>query len=356
MSLPRQSRAALALGLSTVAVISLLDVASRSQSAVFAGLLALGPFVTASLTGPAHTAIVAAVAVAATIVLGAANGIFGTFNHWLELVVVVVASLLAITVTNQRESTQRSLTTMRRIALTVQRAIIPPLPEVVAGVRIAAFYESATAEALIGGDFYEVEDTPHGLRVLLGDVRGKGLPAVRLATKAVGSFATAAHLEPALPGLVKAMETSLHSHLGDEEFITAVVAEFSGDSTVTVANCGHHPPLCLAQGSVQPLSPPAETLPLGFRDEPVAARFPLPPGARLLLYTDGLVEARDKRGRMFPLVAVCREIPPEATPHEVVQRLFRDLRRHTGGELGDDVAILVAQPLAASRENDHRAP
>lgn len=349
MSLPRQSRVALVLGLGTVAVISLLDVVVRGQSGVFAGLLALGPFVTAVLAGPGYTALVAAVAIIATMVLGGVNGIVGTFGHGLELLVVVLASALAVTVTNQRRTTQRSLTTMRRIAQTVQHAIIPPLPDVVGGVRIAAFYESATAEALIGGDFYEAEDTAHGLRVLLGDVRGKGLPAVRLATKAVGSFATAAHLEPALQGVIKAMETSLSGHLGDEEFITVVVAEFSGDSTVTVANCGHHPPLLLTPDAVQPLAPPAETLPLGFGDEPSIALFELPPGARLLLYTDGLIEARDRHGKMFELEKACRDLPPDATPRDVVEGLFRALGRHTRGELGDDVAILVAQPLASGR-------
>lgn len=292
----------------------------------------------------------ASVTILVRLLLGGVNGIAGTFGHGMELLVVLMGSALAVTVSHQRERAQRSLTTMRRIAQTVQRAIIPPLPRVLGGVRVAAEYQSATADALIGGDFYEVEDTKHGVRLLLGDVRGKGLPAVRLATKAVGSFATAAHLEPALCGVIKAMETTLRSHLGDEEFITAVAAEFSGDTIVSIVNCGHRPPLRLSDGTVEPLTPLAETLPLGFDDEPVTARYDLPPGSQVLLYTDGLIEARDRQGQMFPLVETCRALPPAATPHEVVDGLFQALRRHTGGQLHDDVAILVAEPDTVAGE------
>lgn len=334
------------LGVAVAIAVSVLDVASRGRSGLFAGLVAIGPFVTAVLAGPVATSVVAALAVALAVALGVANGIFGTFGHGFEIAVVAAACALAVLLARQRHQAQRSLNTMRQIAEAVQRAIIPPVPERLHGLRLAARYESAIAGALVGGDFYEVVDTPFGVRAVVGDVCGKGLPAVRLAAKAAGSFATVAQLEAGLVAAVKAMEASLDGSLGEEDFITAVVVEFSADGDVTVVNCGHHPPLRLADGEAVLLEPPRLSLPLGFHDAPAPARFSLPPGSRLLLYTDGLVEARDRRGRMLSLLEDAGDALLAATVDEAADRLLSRLRRHTGGDIHDDVALLLAEACA----------
>lgn len=323
--LQRQETLAGGLGVGIALGIAALDVLSRGRSEVFAGLVAIGPFVTAVLAGPRVTAGVAGAAVLLAGVLGVANGLFGSFGHGLEIGVVAVAGALAVGLTSQRQQAQRSLTSMRRIAEAVQQALIPPVPETLGPVRLAARYESSVADALVGGDFYEAVDTPYGVRAIIGDVCGKGLPAVRLAAKATSAFLTAAPLEADLVRVVKAMETSLDTHLGEEKFITAALVEFTADGSLTVVNCGHHPPVYLADGQVQLLSCPSESLPLGFHDEPVTGRFALAPAFRLLLYTDGLVEARDDGGQMLPLLTTCRTELSAPTVAEAADGLLESL-------------------------------
>lgn len=340
----RQETLAAALGLGVALAIAALDFLSRGRSGVFAGLVALGPFATAVLAGPRVTAGVAGVAVVLAAVLGVANGLFGTFGHGLEIAVVAIAGGLAAGLTRQREQAQRSLTSMRRIAEAVQQAIMPPVPETLGSLRLAARYESSVAEALIGGDFYEAVDTPFGVRAIIGDVCGKGLPAVRLAAKAASSFVTAAPLESELTGLVKAMETSLDSYLGEETFITAAIVEYAADGTLTVVNCGHHPPLYVADGQAQLLTCPQESLPLGFHDEPTPGRFVLAPAFRLLLYTDGLVEARDEEGHMLSLLDIYSGALSAASVGEAADGLLECLHHYSNGEVHDDVALMVAEP------------
>lgn len=103
MKLQRQEALAAALGCLVALGIAVLDVLSRGGSGVFAGLVAIGPFVTAVLAGPRVTAGVAGVAVALAGVLGVVNGLFGTFGHGLEVAVVAVAGALAVGLTSQRQ-------------------------------------------------------------------------------------------------------------------------------------------------------------------------------------------------------------------------------------------------------------
>jgi serine phosphatase RsbU (regulator of sigma subunit) len=82
---------------------------------------------------------------------------------------------------------------------------------------------SATANALIGGDLYEAVSTPHGVRIIIGDVRGKGLDAVQLAATVLGAFRQAAAVQPDLPSLVKAIDAVVSAVTGDEDFVTALL-------------------------------------------------------------------------------------------------------------------------------------
>jgi hypothetical protein len=74
------------------------------------------------------------------------------------------------------------------VAEVAQRAILRPIPARLGAMSFATRYLSAAEEALIGGDFYDAAFTPHGLRLITGDVRGKGLPAVQLASVVLGCF------------------------------------------------------------------------------------------------------------------------------------------------------------------------
>lgn len=200
---------------------------------------------------------------------------------------------------------------------------------------------SATAEALVGGDLYEVAPTPYGVRVVIGDVRGKGLEAVQTAASVLGAFRATAYTEPDLAALARGVDATLQRLVAEEDFVTAVVGELDGH-TVRLANCGHHPPVVVAGGRATVLDTGEPTLPLGLGADPEVTEHPWPAGSRLLLYTDGLVEARDRAGRFFALADHADQIT-DGDLEEALDRLAGQVRRHAGGRLRDDLALLLVE-------------
>jgi serine phosphatase RsbU (regulator of sigma subunit) len=137
------------------------------------------------------------------------------------------------------------------------------------------------------------------------------------------------------------MDSRICSYLGDEDFVTALLAEIRDDGTCEIVSCGH-PPALLTVGGVLTEVGRCDSLPLGLGASPTASTAQLAPGDRLLLYTDGLLEAR-RPDRSFV------ELPPLLTPlfdgdlDTVLARVLTGLRSAVGGELGDDLAMLVAE-------------
>lgn len=162
-------------------------------------------------------------------------------------------------------------------------------------------YASAADEARIGGDLYSVLDTPHGTRVLVGDVRGKGLDAVQTAAVVLGAFREAAYDEPGLRQVATRIEASVERHVPDGEFTTALFGEVRGDGMVELLQYGHVPPLRVApDGTVTVLDAPDPWVPLGLGrladGQPQSWHQPFGAGDVLVLCTDGVVEARRRGG------------------------------------------------------------
>jgi hypothetical protein len=168
---------------------------------------------------------------------------------------------------------------------------------------VAATYVSASEAARIGGDLYDAVASQHGLRMVIGDVRGKGLDAVRLAASALGAFREAVHREDDLQRVAAAMHDAVRRDAGPEDFVTAVLVEVRGE-VVRMLGCGHPHPLRLRAGEVRELELP-EALPLGLGAPGPAVAVDVQPGDRVLLFTDGAVEAR-RAGRFFPLQEAVR--------------------------------------------------
>jgi serine phosphatase RsbU (regulator of sigma subunit) len=173
---------------------------------------------------------------------------------------------------------------------------------------LALSYTSAAAEARIGGDLYEVVATPHGVRLLIGDVQGKGLDAVETAAWVLGAFREAAYDEPELDDVSERLESSRARHLSGEKFVTAIIAEVR-DMEVVLLNHGHPSPFLIsANGYACPVEPPDEAFPLGLglfgATRPKTHRVPFRGGDQILLFTDGVVEARDDSGPSIPCPAV----------------------------------------------------
>jgi GAF domain-containing protein/anti-sigma regulatory factor (Ser/Thr protein kinase) len=239
-----------------------------------------------------------------------------------------------------REQSGR-LAEVTRIAEMAQHAILAPPPAQIGPVALSARYVSAAAEALIGGDMYEVLRRPGAVRLLIGDVRGKGLDAVRTTTIVLGEFRAAAADLNDLADVAAQIDRRLRPYLGDEDFVTALLAEITDDGEFTVANCGHPNALVAADGVVTELEAPP-SLPLGLGATPSLNTGTLAIGDRLLLYTDGLLEARDAERQFVNLREIVAPLT-EGGLDEVLDRVLDGLLAVVGGVLADDLALLVAE-------------
>ncbi|MER5786531.1 PP2C family protein-serine/threonine phosphatase [Streptomyces mobaraensis] len=244
---------------------------------------------------------------------------------------------------------ERELLRSRSVASAAQQALLRPVPERVDGLRVAVRYLAAAADAQVGGDLYEVLTTPFGVRLLIGDVRGKGLGAVETAADVLGTFREAAQVEAELGAVARRLDATVRRRGVGEEFVTAALLTVprSGE-TVELVNCGHLPPLVRRDGRVSAVG--AGDLdadpPLALRElaegsyRPTA--FAFGKGDLLLLYTDGVTEARDAAGRFYPLERRLAALP-ESAPGVLTDRLVADLLAYVGGELADDAALLAVR-------------
>ncbi|MEU0395892.1 PP2C family protein-serine/threonine phosphatase [Streptomyces sp. NPDC006208] len=278
------------------------------------------------------------------------------------IVAVTAAAAYGSHVRRQREET---LFNIRLVADAAQKVLLRPLPRRIEGVELESLYLAAQEQARIGGDFYEAAATPYGVRLLIGDVRGKGLSAVGAAAAVIGCFRDAAYDEPDLRGIVHRLETSITRYSAahptqdlPERFATALVAEIPhGGAHVRLLNCGHPPPLLVHHGEIRVLEPTTPSPPLNLAtligDHYCVDTIAFAPGDQLLLYTDGVTETRDRTGAFFPLPDWMRRQGP-APPRELLDRLHRELLDYSGGRLEDDIAALAVQS-ANTRAQDHPA-
>jgi len=305
--------------------------------------LAVGPLLASLVLSPRITAVVAGW----TVMLGL--GLALDQRGPMRMVashLSVLALLAAFAVTNAvlRTAAQRRLGQVRAVARVAQSALLREVPADVTMARLASRYVSASAEARVGGDLLEVvPDTGHP-RWLIGDTRGKGLPAVRLASVAMTSFRDAcAQPDLSLPEVARVVDRSVTRAAGDEDFVTAVFAELDPGGWLQLVTCGHPPPLRLAaDGDLRPLTPRTYATPLGLHPDIQPSTFSVSAGDRLLFYTDGLLEARDRAGRYFRLED-CLDTLRHPDLQAAVDQLLDRLIAHAGRRLDDDVALLLLE-------------
>jgi phosphoserine phosphatase RsbU/P len=272
-----------------------------------------------------------------------------------HLGVLVLLAGFAVANSALRTAAQRRLSQVRAVARVAQSALLREVPATVTAGRLASRYVSAAAEARVGGDLLEVVSEGGHPRWLIGDTRGKGLPAVRLAGVAMTSFRDAC-TQPglSLPEIARVVDRSVARAAGDEDFVTALFAEFDPRGWLELVICGHPTPLRLtADGDMQPLSPAAYATPLGLHPDIRPSTFTVGVGDRLIFYTDGLLEARDRAGRYFRLDG-CVDALRRPNLEEAADELLDRLVAHTGRKLDDDVAVLLfeAAPTAAGPDGE----
>lgn len=333
------------LGLGVVAAVAGLDVVARVQ---LTGAYATGAIVAGMVASARRTAAVGVVAVVVSLAGGVWSGNLGEREWLVRTFMCVVLAALAVTSATVRERREARLRRLRTIAETAQRALLRPVPPVVGRFRVATRYLSAARDTTVGGDLYDVALTADGrLRLVVGDVRGKGLEAVQTAGAVLAAWRQAALGEPDPAAVAATVDDLVGRLLEEEEFVTALFVELDatpGAATAAVASCGHHPPLVVAPDGAWLLETDHATTPLGLDPRPAVDRHPLPPGSRVLLYTDGLVEHRDERGTFFPLLeeaGALRGRALDAALDELLVRLHAFGHGHVSG--GDDVALVLVE-------------
>jgi serine phosphatase RsbU (regulator of sigma subunit) len=326
-------------------VLAVLTFISVTWDIQLTTAMVAAPIVASFMTNAGRTAIVAAAAIVLSALGGTWLNVPYTFDYWFRVAICASLAGLAVLSALLRDRREARLQRMTVIAETAQRAVLRAMPNSIGSVGLAARYVSASAEALVGGDLYEVAATPFGVRVIVGDVRGKGLEAVQTAATVLGAFRAAAFTEPDPATLTRSIDETLSRMLDDEEFVTAIVGEFQGDR-VTIANCGHHPPILVGADGAAEISTGEPTVPLGLGSEPELSEHAWPAGSRMLFFTDGLVEARDGTGEFFPLAEYADELG-DGTVEEALDRLVARLLAYAGQEMNDDMALVLAERTGA---------
>ncbi len=237
----------------------------------------------------------------------------------------------------------------RQIAETLQDALLAEEPPEVDGLEMATLYRAA-AGAMVGGDLYDVWVLPNGrVAVMVGDVAGKGVQAagttgmVRYLVEGL-----AAHEQD--PGrLLDELSRLVTGRLGEAAFVTAFLAVIDRNAdALEWTSAGHPPPLLVgADGSVTALEDPDP--PLGFVMEgPYRTHTtPFPPGALLVLTTDGILDAMrgdEPFGEERLRKTILRVVTQPAVT--IAQEVYAAARRFAGGPLGDDAALAVVRRTA----------
>jgi serine phosphatase RsbU (regulator of sigma subunit) len=236
------------------------------------------------------------------------------------------------------------------LAREIQSSLLPPSELSSGPLAVVAYFRPA---AEVGGDYFDLFPIAPGcLAVAIGDVAGHGLPTGLL--MAMVKSAVAALIEEGHRGVDLLVRLN-HLLLGQslrQRMVSFALAEIDAAAArVEITSAGHPPGMLLAaDGGVEEVL--TASLPLGHRwtDPPAATTRPFPPGTRLLLYSDGLVEARNASGAAFGYEALRALLASQraARPHDLLAAILAELDRHLAGQpLSDDLTVLLVEHAAA---------
>jgi serine phosphatase RsbU (regulator of sigma subunit) len=259
-----------------------------------------------------------------------------------------LAGRAAITLANARLFDERS-----RVARTLQQSLLPPALPRIPGLDLAARYRPASSSIDIGGDFYDLfECTDGAWAVAIGDVCGKGTAAAAL-TGLFRHTLRAAAVGESSPSRVLALTNDvILDQIDEAAFCTAALVRAEvepGVRTAVTVSCGGHPePLVLRTDAEVETVMCRGTLLGVFPDPPlVDEKLVLSPGDALVLYTDGVTEAR-RDGEIFGeerLADVLRN-HPGASPAAIADAIEQAVTEWQGGAGSDDIALIVIQPTS----------
>ncbi|MFD1658393.1 PP2C family protein-serine/threonine phosphatase [Streptomyces caeni] len=293
-----------------------------------------------------------------------------------QIATIVLVSAAALAASAARLRKERQLARSRWVAEVTQRVLLHPLPHRVGRFDVASLYLAADEEAAIGGDLYAFARGGTSARILLGDAQGKGLASLEMVSCVLNTFRQSVRRGNTVPELVHELEAAfrqdiqelsaaaaggsppLNGPFEEEAFVTAVVLDLPDTGPLRLANLGHPPPLLVHEGNVTVLDPTVAVPPLGLGDL-IRGEVPLdtvdfPPGATLLLYTDGVSEARGPDGVFYPLEDRLTRWTALA-PDALLAAVHDDLREYVGARLTDDVAMVAVRRPPSPVRSSSRA-
>jgi sigma-B regulation protein RsbU (phosphoserine phosphatase) len=239
-----------------------------------------------------------------------------------------------------------------QLADTLQASLLPPKPPTVPGMDIAARFHAGEVGLQIGGDFYDVFRLgTNDWGIVLGDACGRGAAPASLAATARWCMRAAAGHDLTPSAVLRSVNATLLEETGaDDQFCTALFARLELDTCgawVTVANAGHPLPV-MVRASEELARRGTSTLPLGlFPDlEATDERIGLGPGDFLVMYTDGITEARSPDGAFFGedgLTSVLQSCAGAASAADVADALMGAAAAWSSGAFSDDSAVLVVR-------------
>jgi serine phosphatase RsbU (regulator of sigma subunit) len=349
---------AVLLPLSVMCVVAGVDVGAGPQVGLLP-LLSLGPALAPVVLGPAWTGLIGLVAIGLGVLIPVVEGQLEMGQSLIAYAAIAGVTAAGVAASAARQRRERELTDERAVADVMRRIFLRGVPDEAGQLRLGVRYAAADAAARIGGDLYDVVTTAGALRLIVGDVQGKGLGAVNAAAVILGTFRASAYDAGSLTEIAEQLELSLARQAPGGKFVTAVMAEIPQDGTeAAILNCGHPAPLLLHEGGAAFAAPPEADPPLGLAELITTRRnqysVPFGPGDQLLFYTDGVSEARDERGDFYPLQERGTLLAGLA-PAPALDLLFGDILRHVGHQLNDDCVALIID-RSATRLPDRCRP
>ena len=240
----------------------------------------------------------------------------------------------------------------RAMAKTLQRALITRDVPRVEGYELAWVYEASEADAEVGGDFYDVFELGDSVALVVGDISGKGLEAAAQTAMAKYMLRAYALRNHRPDSVLYHLNNALLGRIGTDRFATAFYGVLSTpDHVLEFALGGHPPPFVFraATATTESMTAPGHLLG-AFEEQTYATeKTTLGPGDGLVVFTDGLIEARrgDELFGAQRVAASIRRHAQGASAEELVRRVYEDAQSF--GDVTDDTVVLVLRRLSTPR-------
>ena len=273
-----------------------------------------------------------------------AMGVSGNDEVARELGPAIAHSIAAAILESRRYSDEFQLVRGGRdlsVAAVLQWELLPLPTHQDTNVRVAGRVEPAED---VGGDAFDFAVNQRHVELALFDAMGHGIRSTLLTTLTVGSYRQSRRRRPDVEGIARDLDRAV-AGWPEEAFVTGHVCRLDRlTGRLSWVNAGHPVPLLLRDGRARPLGEPVPMLPFGLEDEPPeAAEIDLQPGDVLVLYSDGVIEARPRGGPQFGLERLAdtavRHV--ETDPLIAVRAILKDVLRHTQRALRDDATLVL---------------